>query len=192
MVENMSRVVLLAVAYLGLSINISAQVPQSAPFTIHVTKIQRVNGGCTVDAESTTIRFKLRSSVPAACAMLRSGESYEAFRAITRTDPKDETKDASSLVITNNVKNSRKPNAVFAIDSEESIPQKLETGWTRAPAYLVWNYGERRAARDSLTLSQRGFASSVHTSSLRREKCKQVDRLIGNVAQSVNPWICKF
>jgi hypothetical protein len=62
--------------------------------------------------------------------MLKSGESYEAFRAITRTDPKDETKDSSSLVITNNVKNSRRPNAVFAIDSEESIPQKLETGWT--------------------------------------------------------------
>ncbi len=125
----MNRVVLLAVAYFALSINVSFQVPQSAPFTINVTKIQRVNGGCVVDAESTSIRFKLRSSVPAACAILKSGESYEAFRAITRTDPKDETKDASSLVIANNAKNSRKPSAVFAIDSEESIPQKLETGW---------------------------------------------------------------
>ena len=48
-----------------------------------------------------------------------------------KANPNDETKDASSLVITNNVKNSRRPNAVFAIDSEESIPQKLETGWTR-------------------------------------------------------------
>ena len=132
MVEKMNRVVVLAVAYFGLSINVSAQVPQSAPFTIHVTKIQRVNGGCAVDAESTSIRFKLRSSVPAACAMLRSGESYEAFRAMTKANPKDETQDASSLVITNNVKNSRRPNAVFAVDSEESIPQKLETGWTRA------------------------------------------------------------
>jgi hypothetical protein len=126
----MSRFVLLAIAYWGLSIGVSLQVPQSAPFTIHVTKIQRVNGGCAVDAESTSIRFKLRSSVPAACAMLKAGESYEAFRAITTTDPKDETKDSSSLVIANNVKNSRRPNAVFAIDSEESIPQKLETGWT--------------------------------------------------------------
>ena len=126
-VENLSRVVLLAIAYWGLSISVSFQVPQTAPFTIHVTKIQRVNGGCAVDAESTGIRFKLRSSVPAACAMLKSGESYEAFRAITTTDPKDETKDSSSLVIANNVKNSRRPNAVFAIDSEESIPQKLET-----------------------------------------------------------------
>ncbi len=129
-VENLSRVGLLAIAYWGLSISVSFQVPQSAPFTIHVTKIQRVNGGCTVDAESTSIRFKLSSSVPAACAMLKSGESYEAFRAITRTDPKDETKDSTSLVIANNVKNSRRPNAVFAIDSEESIPQKMETGWT--------------------------------------------------------------
>jgi hypothetical protein len=127
-VENLSRVLLLAIAYWGLSISVSFQVPQSAPFTIHVTKIQRVNGGCVVDAESSSIRFKLRSSVSAPCAMLRSGESYEAFRAITRTDPKDETKDSSSLVIANNVKNSRRPNAVFAIDSEESIPQKLETG----------------------------------------------------------------
>ena len=123
----MSRVVLLAIAYWGLSISVSFQVPQSAPFTIHVTKIQRVNGGCAIDAESTSIRFKLRSSVPAACAMLRSGESYGAFRAIIRTDPKDETEDPSSLVVTNNGKNSRRPNAVFAIDSEESIPQKLET-----------------------------------------------------------------
>lgn len=124
-VENLSRVVLMAIAYWGLSISVSFQVPQSAPFTIHVTKIQRVNGGCAVDAESASIRFKLRSSVPAACAMLKSGEGYEAFRAISRTDPKDETKDSSSLVIVNNVKNSRRPNAVFAIDSEESIPQKL-------------------------------------------------------------------
>jgi hypothetical protein len=125
----MSRFLLLAIAYWGLSIGVSLQVPQSAPFTIHVTKIQRVNGGCAVDAESTSIRFKLRSPVPAACAMLKAGESYEAFRAITTTDPKDETKDSSSLVIANNVKNSRRPNAVFAIDSEESVPQKLETGW---------------------------------------------------------------
>ena len=128
--EILSRAVLLAIAYWGLSMGVSFQVPQSAPFTIHVTKLQRVSGGCAVDAESTSIRFKLRSAVPAACAMLKSGESYEAFRAITRTDPKDETKDSSSLVIANNVKNSRKPNAVFAIDSEESIPQKLETGST--------------------------------------------------------------
>ena len=126
-VENLSRVVLRAIAYWGLSISVSFQVPQSAPFTIHVTKIQRVNGGCAVDAESSSIRFKLRSSVSAACAMLKAGESYEAFRAITTTDPKDETKDSSSLVISNNVKNNRRPNAVFAIDSEESIPQKLET-----------------------------------------------------------------
>src|SRR5271168_1444315 len=128
--EILSRAVLLAIAYWGLSMGVSFQVPQSAPFTIHVTKVQRVNGGCAVDAESTSIRFKLRSSVSAACAMLRSGESYEAFRAITRTDPNDQTKDSSSLVIANNVKNSRRPSAVFVIDSEESIPQKLETGWT--------------------------------------------------------------
>ncbi len=51
---------------------------------------------------------------------------------MTKANPKDETEDASSLVITNNVKNGHRANAVFAIDSEESIPQKLETGWTRA------------------------------------------------------------
>ncbi len=129
-VENLSRAGLLAIAYWGLSIGVSIQVPQSAPFTVRVTRIERVNGGCTVDAESASIRFRLSSSVPAACAMLKSGESYEAFRAITRTDPKDETKDSSSLVIVNNVKNSRRPNAVFAIDSEESFPQKLKAGWT--------------------------------------------------------------
>jgi len=132
-VGNMTRVVLLAIAYWGLSIGGSFQVPQSAPFIVHVMKIQRVNGGCAVDAESTSIRFKLRSSVPAACAMLKSGESYEALRAISTTDPKDETKDSSSLVIVNNVKNSRRPNAVFAIESEESIPQKLETA-ARSPS----------------------------------------------------------
>lgn len=129
-VENLSRAGVLAIAYWGLSIGVSIQVPQSAPFTVRVTRIERVKGGCTVDAESASIRFRLSSSVPAAGAMLKSGESYEAFRAITRTDPKDETKDSSSLVIVNNVKNSRRPNAVFAIDSEESIPQKLKAGWT--------------------------------------------------------------
>ena len=128
--EIFNRVVLLAIAYWGLPAGVSFQVPQGAPFAIRVTKIQRVNGGCAVDAESTSIRFKLRSSVPAACAMLKSGESYAALRAVTTTDPKDETKDSSSLVIANNVKNSRRPNAVFAIDSEESIPQKLKTRWT--------------------------------------------------------------
>jgi hypothetical protein len=134
-VENLSRVGLLAIVYCGRSIRVSFRVPQSSPFTMHVKKIQRINGGCAVDAGSTRIRFKLRSSVPAACAMLKAGESYKPFRAIATTDPKDETKDSSSLVIANNVKNSRRPRAVFAIDSEESIPQKLETATHTSGVY---------------------------------------------------------
>jgi hypothetical protein len=56
--------------------------------------------------------------------MLRAGETYKGFRATVQKDPKDETKDSTILVIYNNVKNARRDNAVFTIDSEEAISRK--------------------------------------------------------------------
>lgn len=111
-------------ALLGLSLLALPQVPQKDLVTIHITKVSRVNEGCTVDAESPTVRFKISSELSAPCGMLRAGETYKGFRATEQKDPKDETKDSTILVIYNNVKNTRRDNAVFTIDSEESITRK--------------------------------------------------------------------
>jgi len=65
-----------------------------------------------------------------------------------------------------------------------------EWGDGRGPSRAeLWRTSSKR---NGLTLSQRGPAFSVHSSSLRLEKTKQVDRSVGNAAQSVNPAICKF
>jgi hypothetical protein len=110
--------------FLGLPLVASSQAPQKDLFAIHITKVKRVNEGCTVDAESATVRFKIRSQLSAPCAMLRAGETYRGFRAMAQKDPKDETKDSTILVIYNNVKNACRDNAVFTIDSEEGITRK--------------------------------------------------------------------
>ena len=93
---------------LGLPLAASSQVPQNKMFAIHITRVKRLNEGCTVDAESTTVRFKISSDMPATCGMLRADETYKAFRATVENDPKDETKDSAILVITENSVHARK------------------------------------------------------------------------------------
>jgi hypothetical protein len=83
-----------------------------------------VKNGCAVDAESTAVRFKISSDVPAACAMLRASETYKAFRATIQNDPNDRSKDAAILVVYNNLKNNSRDNSILDIDSEEAIPKK--------------------------------------------------------------------
>jgi hypothetical protein len=116
--------ILTILTLLSLPVVASSQVPKKDQFMIHITKIKRVNEGCTVDAESATVRFKISSDMSATCAMLRAGETYKAIRATVQNDPKDEGKDSTILVIYNNVKNVRRDNAVFDVDSEEAITQK--------------------------------------------------------------------
>jgi hypothetical protein len=94
-------------------------------FSIRIIKVQRVNDGCTVEADSATVRFKLSSGLPAPCAMLRAGETYKAFRATAQTDPKNEASDAAILVVYNNVKNIRRDNSAFDIDSEQALTKKF-------------------------------------------------------------------
>jgi len=119
-----TRTSLALVVLLGLPFITSSQVPQKDQFALHITKIKRVDEGCTVDGESPTVRFKISSDKSAPCGMLRAGETYEAFRATVQNDPKDESKDSPILVVYNNVKNVRRENAVFSIDSEEAITRK--------------------------------------------------------------------
>jgi hypothetical protein len=123
-VRSMMKVGLPITALLGLSFVASSQVSQKDLFDLHISKIRRIGEGCTVEAESPTVRFTISSDISATCGMLRAGETYKAFRGIVQNDPKDETKDAANMVVYNNVKNSRRENAVFTIDSEESITRK--------------------------------------------------------------------
>jgi hypothetical protein len=125
-VRSITKIGLTITALLSLSFIASSQVSQKDLFDLHVSKIKRVNEGCTVDAESPTVRFTISSDVSATCGMLRAGETYRAFRGTMENDPKDETKDAASLVVYNNVKNPRRENAVFTIDLEESIRRKTD------------------------------------------------------------------
>jgi hypothetical protein len=111
--------VLLGTAPFGLS-----QAPPRNMFAIHITKIKRVNEGCAVEAESATVRFRVGSDVPSACAMVRAGETYKAVRAEIQNDPKDRTKDSAILLVYNNVENPFTDKAVFDIDYEEAITRK--------------------------------------------------------------------
>jgi len=108
---------------LALSLTASSEIPKKKMFALHITKIKRVKEGCSVEAESGTVRFNISSDI-SACGMLRAGETYRAFRGTLGNDPKDETKDAAILVIYNKTKNARRDNATFNIDSEEAITAK--------------------------------------------------------------------
>jgi hypothetical protein len=118
------RFALVIAALLCLPFLTSPQVPPKDIFDLHIIKIKHVNEGCTVDAESRTVRFKISSDAPATCGMLRASETYKAFRATIQNDPKDESQDSAVLIVYNNVPNPRRENAIFSIDSEESIAQK--------------------------------------------------------------------
>jgi hypothetical protein len=53
--------------------------------------------------------------------MLRVGETYQALRAVVQTSATDETLDYAILVVYNNLKNDRRDNAVYSIESEEAL-----------------------------------------------------------------------
>jgi hypothetical protein len=120
-VQAMIRTGVTIAILLGLPFTASSQIPEKEVFALHISKIKRVNEGCNVDAESTTVHFNISSEISAACGMLRAGETYKALRATLGKDPKDESKDAAILVIYNNTKNVRRDNAIFNIDSEEAM-----------------------------------------------------------------------
>ena len=106
---------LLSMSCVGVA---ASQVPENETFQLLVTKVKRVKRGCIAEGESAKVRFGISSDMSAPCAMLRAGETYKAFRAVEK-DPADETKVSTILVIYDNVKNPRRDNAVFNIDSEE-------------------------------------------------------------------------
>jgi hypothetical protein len=96
-----------------------SQVPENKTFPLLINKVKRVSEGCTAEAESAKVRYRISSDISAPCAMLRAGETYKALRGVAEQDPSNETKDVTILVIYDNVKNPRRDNAVFNIDSEE-------------------------------------------------------------------------
>lgn len=117
-------VVLTIVTLMSLSCVAASQVPENERFSLLIIKVKRVNDGCSAEGESAKIRFTISSDISAPCAMLRAGESYKAERGVAQRDSADETKDQTILVIYNNVKNVRRDNGVFNIDSEEAIARK--------------------------------------------------------------------
>ena len=98
-----------------------SQVPEKEKFILLVTKVKRVDEGCSAEGESAKVRFTFSSDISAPCTMLRAGESYKAFRGVAQRASADETKDQTILVIFDNVKNVRRDNGVFSVDSEEVI-----------------------------------------------------------------------
>jgi hypothetical protein len=117
----MTTIALIIAALLNISCMAASQ--DSDTFQLRITKVRRVKDGCTAEGESAKVRFKISSDMSAPCAMLRAGEIYEVLRAVAEKDSGDETKDVTILVIYNNVKNSRRDNSVFDVDSEEAIAQ---------------------------------------------------------------------
>lgn len=123
--SNSMKPVLLTVAVLlSMCCVVASQGPENEKFSLLITKVKRVNEGCTAEGESAKVRFKISSDISAPCAMLRAGETYKALRGVAQRDSADETKDQIILVIFDNVKNVRRDNGVFSIDSEEAITRK--------------------------------------------------------------------
>ncbi len=100
------------------------QVPAKDLFSIHITKVKRVGEGCTAEADSARVRFKISADMSGSYAMLRAGETYTAFRGTVGSDPPDHTKDTAILVVYDNVRNGPRNSAGFQIDSEEAIAGK--------------------------------------------------------------------
>jgi hypothetical protein len=120
----MKRIALTIAAVFGMSCIAASQVPENKKFPLRISKVRRENQGCIAEVESAKVRFRISSDASAPCAMLRAGETYTAFRGVVQEDPADETKDSAILVVYDNVKNSRRDNAVFSIDSEEAKAAK--------------------------------------------------------------------
>jgi hypothetical protein len=115
----MKTIALTLATLLIMSCVAASQAPEKFPLLI--TKVKRVDEGCTAEGESAKVRFKISSDMSAPCAMLRAGETYKALRVVAENDSADETKDVTMLVIYNNVKNPCRENTVFSVDSEEAI-----------------------------------------------------------------------
>jgi hypothetical protein len=111
-------------AVLSISCLAVSQVPQK--FSLLITKIERVNNGCVVQAQSSKVLFRVSSDISGPCSMLRVGETktHQALRAVVQTSPTDETLDYAIVVVYNNVKNDRRDNAVVSIESEEALSPK--------------------------------------------------------------------
>jgi hypothetical protein len=120
----MKTVALTIAAFFSLSCVVLSQAPEEEKFPLLITKVKRVNDGCSAEGESAKVRFTFSSDISAPCAILRAGESYKASRGVAQRDSADETKDQTILVIYNNVKNVRRDNGVFKIDSEEAVARK--------------------------------------------------------------------
>jgi hypothetical protein len=120
----MKSILLIMATLLGMSCVGASQVPENKTFPLLITNVKRANQGCIAEGESANVRFRISSDVSAPCAMLRAGETYKALRGVAEEDPADETKDSPILVVYDNVKNSRRDNAVFSIDSEEAKAAK--------------------------------------------------------------------
>lgn len=118
------KTIALIATLLSMSCVAASQVPENETFPLAITKVKRVNQGCIAEGESAKVRFRISSDMSAPCAMLRAGETYKAFRGVAEEDPADETKDSTILVVYDNVKNARRDNAVFSIDSEEALARK--------------------------------------------------------------------
>jgi hypothetical protein len=108
-----------------LAVSMAApQVPAKDLFSIEITKVKRADEGCTAEAESFRVRFKISADTSGSCAFLRAGETYTAFRATVGSDPPDHAKDTAILVVYDKVKNGPRNNGAFQIDSEEAIARK--------------------------------------------------------------------
>jgi hypothetical protein len=100
----------------------SAQINEKDKFTIRIVKIHHVHDGCTVDAVTAKVHYKLTSDSSGPCSMLSAGEDYKAVRVNLSPMPPDNTStgDTPALLIFGNVENKRWPEALFDIESEEA------------------------------------------------------------------------
>ena len=91
----------------------SAQIQEKDKFTIRITKIQRVREGCTVEAVTDKLRYRLSSDF-AIPLWLKAGESYKAMRG-------EVSEVGTVLIIFNNAQNGLDSNnVVMNIEAEEA------------------------------------------------------------------------
>lgn len=99
-----------------------SQIQEKDKFTIRITRIERVQDGCIVQAVTDKVRYKLSSDISGPCSMLKAGQDYKAARGSVGdpVSPEDGTKDTPVLIIFNNVQDRRWPSAAFDIVLEEA------------------------------------------------------------------------
>lgn len=62
----------------GLSYAASPQVQAKDLFSIQIAKVKRIDDGCTAEADSAKVRFKISTDLSGSCTMLRAGETDTA------------------------------------------------------------------------------------------------------------------